>query len=204
MCFQHTSTIETGLSDHHKLVLSFLKSTFKRLPPKELSYRCYKNFNEDNYLNDLKNLPINTILDTEDPYSSLTKEVRKLIDKNAPLKTKKVRGNHAPFMNKELSKAIKNRSRLKNKWNNFKSRENFVAYKNSKKFCKKLTENSRRDYFKDVTSNGVMTNREFWRVMKPMLTNKGIYDSGTIILEENGALIKEEKKLVEIFNDHYK
>ena len=47
-----------------------------------------------------------------------------------------------------------------------------------------------------------MTNREFWRVMKPMLTNKGIYDSGTIILEENGTLIKEEKKLVEIFNDH--
>ena len=29
------------------------------------------------------------------------------------------------------------------------------------------------------------------------------YDSGTIILKENGTLIKEEKKLVEIFNDHY-
>ena len=39
--------------------------------------------------------------------------------------------------------------------------------------------------------------------MKPLLTNKGIYDSGTIILEENGALINEEKKLVEIFDDHY-
>ena len=48
-----------------------------------------------------------------------------------------------------------------------------------------------------------MTNREFWRVMEPMLTNKGIYDSGTIILKENGALIKEEKKLVELFNEHY-
>ena len=119
MCFQHTSTIETGLSDHHKLVLTFLKSTFKRLPPKELSYRCYKNFNEENYLDDLKNLSVNTILNTEDPYRSLTEQVRKLVDKHAPLKTKKVRGNHAPFMNKELSKAIMNRSRLKNKWNQF-------------------------------------------------------------------------------------
>ena len=110
-----------------------------------------------------------------------------------PLKTKKVRGNHAPFMNKELSKAIMNRSRLKNKWNNYKSREIFLDYTRAKKLCKKLTENSRRGYFKEVTSNGVMTNHEFWRVMKPMLTNKGIYDSGTIILEENGALIKEER-----------
>ena len=148
-------------------------------------------------------MPINTILNTEDPYSSLTKEVRKLVDKYAPLKTKKVRGNHAPFMNTELSKAIKNRSRLKNKWNNFKSRENFVAYKKSKKICKKMTENSRRAYFKDVTSNGVMTNPEFWRVVKPLLANKGIYDSGTIILDENGTLITEEKKLVKHFNDHY-
>ena len=47
-----------------------------------------------------------------------------------------------------------------------------------------------------------MTNSEFWRVMKPMLTNKGIYDSDTIILEEKWRT-KQEKKLVEIFNDHY-
>ena len=48
MCFHHNSTIDTMLSDHHKLILTFLKSTFKRLPPKEISYRCYKNFNEKN------------------------------------------------------------------------------------------------------------------------------------------------------------
>ena len=54
-----------------------------------------------------------------------------------PLKTKKVRGNHAPFMNKELRKAIMNRSRLKNKWNNYKSRENFLDYTRAKKLCKK-------------------------------------------------------------------
>ena len=89
MCFQHTSTIETGLSDHHKLVLTFLKSTFNRLPPKELSYRCYKNFNEENYLDDLKNLSVNTILNAEDPYRSLAVQVRKLVDEQAPLKTKK-------------------------------------------------------------------------------------------------------------------
>ena len=51
-------------------------------------------------------------------------------------------------------------------------------------------------YFKDVTtSNGVITNREFWRVMKPMLTNKGIYDSGTIILEENAKNRANSTKL---------
>ena len=40
---------------------------------------------------------------------------RKIVDKHAPLKRKTLRGNQAPFMTRELRKAIYNRSRLKNK-----------------------------------------------------------------------------------------
>ena len=35
-----------------------------------------------------------------------------LVNKHAPLKFKTLRGNHAPFMNKELQKAIYTRSKL--------------------------------------------------------------------------------------------
>ena len=48
-----------------------------------------------------------------------------------------------------------------------------------------------------------MTNKQFWKVMKPALTNKGIISSDVIVLEENGEQISDESKLVEIFNDHY-
>ena len=42
---------------------------------------------------------------------------------------KKLRGNQAKFMTKELRKAIMDRSRLKNKYLKRPSRENFLAYK---------------------------------------------------------------------------
>ena len=35
------------------------------------------------------------------------------------------------------------------------------------------------------------------------MTNKGEMNSGAIILEENGELISDESKLVDIFNDFY-
>ena len=35
------------------------------------------------------------------------------------------------------------------------------------------------------------------------MTNKGVMSSGVIILEENGELISDESKLVDIFNDFY-
>ena len=50
--FQKTHVSETGLSDYHKLIITF-KTNFSRLRPKVLSYRNYKNFNQPNFLNDL-------------------------------------------------------------------------------------------------------------------------------------------------------
>ena len=34
-CFQKTSTVVTGLSDFHKMIISCLKITFKKIPPKK-------------------------------------------------------------------------------------------------------------------------------------------------------------------------
>ena len=51
--FHHTATFETGLSDCHKLILTFSKAYFKKLPPKNIECRNYKNFNGNNFLHEL-------------------------------------------------------------------------------------------------------------------------------------------------------
>ena len=45
--FQHTQTIETGLSDFHKLTLTVLKKHFSRLKTNIVSCRDYKGFVND-------------------------------------------------------------------------------------------------------------------------------------------------------------
>ena len=42
--FQHTTAIETGLSDFHKLSVTVLKTTFDKHRPNVVNYRDYKNF----------------------------------------------------------------------------------------------------------------------------------------------------------------
>ena len=49
-------------------------------------------------------------------FSAFSTIARDIVDKQAPVKQKVIRGNNAPFMNKELSKAIMNRSRVKNRY----------------------------------------------------------------------------------------
>ena len=80
----------------------------------------------------VKTLLKREIYKSEDPYFKLTEIFQYILQKNVPLKSKQVRGNHATFMNKELSKVIMNISRLRNKYLKWPSRENFLAYKKVK------------------------------------------------------------------------
>ena len=54
LSFQKTHVTETGLSDYHKLISTFFKSHFTRLRPKVITYRNYKKFDENVFLNDLR------------------------------------------------------------------------------------------------------------------------------------------------------
>ena len=118
--FQKTSIIETGLSDHHALIISLFRSHFQRLPSKHIQYRNYKSFNVDTFLHylDQELLKGEMYKPNNDMYATFTKTFRSVLDRFAPIKSKKVRGNQAPFMTKELSKEIMYRSKIKYKYTN--------------------------------------------------------------------------------------
>ena len=52
--FQNTTTVETGLSDFHKMVLTVLKTTYQKAGPTVMNYRDYKNFSEQTFKQDLR------------------------------------------------------------------------------------------------------------------------------------------------------
>ena len=202
--FQKTRVTETGISDYHKLVSRSFKSHYSRLKAKVSYYRNYKNFDEHRFLNDLENT--NFISISEDPderYDYLTTKFPEVVDKHAPLKKKFVRGNQAPFMNKELRKAIYNRSRLKNKFCKNETKENEEIYRKQRNKCVKLRKKSIKLYFSKITQNGIVTNKNFWKVIKPFLTNKGCIDGNEISIVNGDEIISDEKELVKTFNEHY-
>ena len=59
----------------------------------------------------------------------------KVLDKHAPRKSKLVRGNHYPLMNRELSKAIMTGTKLRNKFFKERSGENRVNYNKKQNYC---------------------------------------------------------------------
>ena len=102
--FHKASIFETGISSHHKLILSFFRSHFARIPPKTIEYIKYKTFDKSNFLHDLdQDLLKGIYQNNEEMYSNFTRIFQNVLNRHAPLKQKKLRGNHAPFMTKDLS-----------------------------------------------------------------------------------------------------
>ena len=48
-----------------------------------------------------------------------------------------------------------------------------------------------------------MTNKDFWNLVKPALSEKDNFKCSNIIIEHKNELIKDDSELGEIFNDHY-
>ena len=102
-----TNTTEAGLSDCPKLISSFIKFYISRLNPKTIFYRNYKNFDEENFVKDVKAAEFSfSNNDPKENYSVLSDTFSKLVDRHAPLKKKIQRRNHATFISGEMRKAI--------------------------------------------------------------------------------------------------
>ena len=62
-------------------------------------------------------------------------------------------------MNKELSKEIMKKSRLRNRYPKYPSRGNLLAYKNVKSKCNNLLKQSQKKYIKDISNKGAATSK---------------------------------------------
>ena len=194
-CFHQIATFETSLSDCYKLILTFFKVYFKKLTPKNIEYRNYKNFNENNFLYKL---------DQEPSKGSIYKEKRHQYDVFTNIFEKKiVRGNEGPFMTKELSKAIMGKSKLMNKYTTLSSRENFLTLKKQKNICKYLNKKTKNNYFSKLISNGVMGTKQFWNIVKPFLTFKGFLHNENVDLHIGHQIVIDCNELAKKLNEYY-
>ena len=91
-------------------------------------YRETNKIDMEVFKRDIENLQLQELQRFPDPYTGFVTLFKSVVDRHAPIKRKKVRGNDKPFMNSELRNAIKQKSKIRNKYNNFRSRQNYLEW----------------------------------------------------------------------------
>ena len=94
--FKNTQSFETGLSDHHHMVYTMLKTTLQKSQPKQLIYRDFKNFYFESFTNDL----LENIVTCDRSCDKFDRKFTTELNKHALKKKKWLRGNQKPHINK--------------------------------------------------------------------------------------------------------
>ena len=115
--FRNSVTVETGLSDFHKMTLTVMKVFYKKHVKNSIIQMTSKN-------NDLEFDRFKAALD---------EAIQRL--------KWYVRANQAPFINKKINKEIMKRSRLRNKFLDKKSDIDRMTFNKQRKFCVSLVWN---------------------------------------------------------------
>ena len=95
----------------------------------------------------------------------------RVLDRHAPIKTKKVRGNNGPFTTKALSKEIMHRR----------------LYKKQRNLCVTLLKREKKKYYNNLDLRIFKDNQKFWQTVKPLFSDKQ-----QLLLERNIVIIEDE------------
>ena len=171
---------------------------FKKQSPNVISYRNYKNFSNDSFRTNLIN-EISSSGILEGDLTGFLDACKKSLDYQAPRKKKYTRANQASFLTKEINKEILIRSILRNKFLRCRSDESKKAYNEQRNRCVKLVRSAKKAYYNNLSIKDVNDNKKFWKIVKPLFSEK-VNTNENITLVENNNIISSEIEIAEKLN----
>ena len=97
-----------------------------------------------------------------------------------------------PFFNKELSGAHKKRTQLRNRFLKKRSNQNKKLYSKQRNFCVSLLRKTKRRHYANLNHKDIADNKQFWKTVKPLLSDKSKSNEKIILVEDN-EIINEDK-----------
>ena len=88
-----------------------MTTAFPKSEPQVIRYRDRSKFNNSDFCKDLEN----ELKKHPPEYDKFEQAFLTILELHAPQKSKVLRANHKPYVDKEMRKAIMNRSRLQNR-----------------------------------------------------------------------------------------
>jgi len=202
---QGVTCFDTGLSDFHRMVLFATKCHNQVRQPQRITYRSYKHFEKNSYIDDINGAPfhVGEIFDSvDDSYWFYNQLMKQIIDDHAPLKTRIIRHSQIPYMNGELRKTINYKNHLRRKFEKNNTPQNWEIFRKYRNYVTKLRKHCKKEYIKrkcSVKGNG----KEFWDKIKPLISDKCRTGQNNIILSENENVINDQNMVGDIFNDFF-
>ena len=171
--------ITTSISDHFSqfCMIDILKKAKHVSVP--LKQRTFRNFNDDEFINEIKKFNWNSLLlgkNLDDSFSTFYKSIEKLLDEMAPIKTlksKEQKLQQRPWITGDILDEMHNRDNLhklfKAEQNRQKKNEIWATYKKKRNKVLSLIKISKTEYFKSFFETNKLDIKKTWQGIKNII-----------------------------------
>lgn len=160
---------DLNLSDHSWVQCDILINTSTNTKPPYVKCRDFRNFNLENFNNDLNLTPfedIYCIRNMDDKLTFLNQCIVSLFDIHAPMSILQPRKKSSAFITKEIQNDIKLKNKLKHKFFRTKTKNDGDAYKKLRNEITKKIRNQKKAYFNSNFS--IKEPKHFWNRLKKL------------------------------------
>ena len=192
-----------GISDHYPVFLTRkTRSVDPKLSHQTISYRSFKNFQEESFKNDLTCVPWDVIKifeNVDDAIDTWYKLFNEVVDKHIPFKQRRVKHQTQPkWFSPEIGDAIKNRDSLK-------SQGKETEYKTARNEVTKLIRLAKQKHYEKILENTNNNPQNVWKIFKEFGAGKGDINSRSTIfsINHNDEQIFDNKEVANRFNNFF-
>ncbi|MEW8542134.1 MAG: endonuclease/exonuclease/phosphatase family protein, partial [Candidatus Thiodiazotropha sp.] len=193
-----------GISDHYAVFCNRkINQSFKNHAHSSITYRSFKNFNENEFLRDLLSVKwdsleaLENVDDILDKWYSLFTDV---INKHAPLKTHRVKNLIQPdWITSDILDTMKERD-------NHKRQGNIEEYKKLRNKVSELIKSAKKSTYENKIENGKDDPKSVWKIFKEFgasSKSKNNRNNDILGLNINGKIVSDDASIAEHFNDYF-
>ena len=95
------------------------------------------------------------------------------------------------------------RTELETKYLKYRTKTNLTSYKKQRNFCSKLYKKERKKYYNNLNIKNITENKEFWRTVKPFLSEK-TKTSQKIFITKDERIMSDDQDIAEHFSKFFK
>ena len=197
-----SGVIDLGISDHN-LVYICRKISIPKQAPKIIETRQFKNFNASAFQHDLREAfrTCNFHSDPNIGWDEWKAMFLNIANTHAPVRTRKVKSAHTPWLTDEIKRLCYRRDNLKKKVVRMNSQNYNTAYRKCRNQVTKLIKTEKEKYF-NTKLKDCRNSKECWQTINKLL-NKQSKSTTINQVNVNGIDITGDVNAAAEFNDFF-
>ena len=197
-------TTKITISDHY---LIYGVKSFPSLKGEEriIEFRDFKNFREKDFLRDIawaETYNLESYTDPNRMWYIWKNKFSAIIDKHAPLKTRKIGKKRTPWITKQLLLSKRNKNLLKKKALKSKDENDWLTFKSARNSHNKLIKSSIRHHYDVEIRNNQGNTKHMWKSINNLIHKSKKSQNITDICNKNGEIINTPG-IPNAFNNHF-